>query len=192
MLHKVSTAVGHRLISIGLLFSLTTCGTMGLIGQKAEDGQETSAVPSAIFTNSTAITVTGGPANNAVPYPSGIVVSGMSGTIPTTPGSVKVTLNNYSHTFSDDLGIVLVGPTGAALLLQDGAGDDPDMVGVTYTISDSGATQLPNLTAWTAGTYKPTAYYTGDSFPAPGYDRGWLDPRDHNRRGCSASACDRL
>ncbi len=124
--------------------------------------------PSVVFTNSTAITVTTGAANNAVPYPSGITVSGVSGTIPATPGSVKVTLNNFSHTFPDDLGLVLVGPTGAALLLQDGAGDDPDMVNVTYTFSDDGASTLPDLTAWTAGTYKPTAYFTGDSFPAPG------------------------
>jgi hypothetical protein len=27
---------------------------------------------------------------------------------------------------------------------------------------------LPNTAAWTAGTYRPTAYYSGDLFPAPG------------------------
>ncbi|HEY0544262.1 MAG TPA: VCBS repeat-containing protein, partial [Pyrinomonadaceae bacterium] len=75
---------------------------------------------------------------------------------------------SFSHTFPDDVGIVLVGPTGAALLIQDGAGDDPDMVNVTYTLSDSGATMLPGATAWTAGTYKPTSFFTGDNFPAPG------------------------
>ena len=132
--------------------------------------------PSVVFTNSTAITVTSGGANNAVPYPSGITVSGISGTIPATPGSVKVTLNNFSHTFPDDLGLVLVGPTGAALLLQDGAGDDPDMVSVTYTLSDDGATTLPATTAWTAGTYKPTAHFTGDSFPAPGPGTAYGNP----------------
>ena len=66
------------------------------------------------------------------------------------------------------MGMVLKGPTGAALLIQDGAGDDPDMVNVTYSLADAGATDLPNLTAWAAGTYQPTTYYTGDSFPAPG------------------------
>jgi len=66
------------------------------------------------------------------------------------------------------VGIVLVGPTGVALLLQNGCDDDVPMSGVTYTLSDTGATQLPDTTDWPAGTYKPAAYYTGDSFPAPG------------------------
>ena len=97
-------------------------------------------------------------------YPSAITVSGA----PATISSVSVTISGFSHTFPDDVAIALVGPGGQALLLQDGAGDDPDMVGVTYTFADAGATQLPDLTAWTVGTYKPTTYYTGDSFPAPG------------------------
>ena len=58
------------------------------------------------------------------------------------------------------MGMVLKGPTGAALLIQDGAGDDPDMVNVTYSLADAGATDLPNLDRWTAGTYQPTQYYT--------------------------------
>lgn len=141
------------------------------IGSKAQNTSNESnitASPQAVFTNSTAITVTSGAANNGVPYPSAITVSGLSGTIPTTPGSVKVTINNFSHTYPDDLGIVLVGPTGAALLLQSGCGGDPDMDGVTYSFSDAGSAQLPDLAAWITGTYKPTTYYTGDNFPAPG------------------------
>lgn len=97
-------------------------------------------------------------------YPSAIAVSGA----PATISSVSVTINGFSHTFPDDVAMALVGPGGQALLLEDGAGDDPDMVGVTYTFADSGATQLPAATAWTAGTYKPTAFFTGDNFPAPG------------------------
>ena len=118
--------------------------------------------PSAVFTNSAPITINDAP-GNASPYPSTIAVSGLSGTIT----SVKVTINGFSHTFPDDVGMVLVGPTGAALLIQDGAGDDPDMVNVTYTLVD-GSPALPSLTAWTPGNYKPTTYFTGDSFPAPG------------------------
>ena len=34
--------------------------------------------------------------------------------------------------------MVLVGPTGAAYLLQDGAAFNPDMVNITYTLSDLG------------------------------------------------------
>lgn len=155
-------------VVITAAFFSFTISNVAVEAQTKQMESDKTASPVAIFTNSTALTVTSGAANNAVPYPSAITVSGLPGTIPATPGSVKVTLNNFSHTFPDDMGIVLVGPTGAALLLQDGCGDDPDMVGVTYTFSDAGATQLPDLTAWAAGTYRPTAYFTGDSFPAPG------------------------
>jgi subtilisin-like proprotein convertase family protein len=119
-----------------------------------------------IFNNSNPITIND--LSTASPYPSTITVSGLTGTIPSTAGSVKVTLTGFTHSFPDDVGIVLVGPTGAALLLQDGAGDEPDMTNVTYSLSDAGTSPLPDLTAWPAGIYKPTTYVTGDSFPAPG------------------------
>lgn len=139
-----------------------------------------NAQPQTVFTNPAPITindaVADGVPNPATPYPSIITVSGIMGSIPVAPGSIKVTLNGFSHTFPDDVAIVLVGPTGAALLLQSGAGDNPNMVGVTYTLSDTGAAALPNLTAWTAGTYKPTAYYTGDDFPAPGPGTAYAHP----------------
>jgi subtilisin-like proprotein convertase family protein len=125
------------------------------------------------FTNAAPITIND--ADVASPYPSTIAVAGV-GTIPATIGAVQVTINGFNHTFPDDVGMVLVGPTGAALLLQDGAGDDPDMVNVTYTLSDTGATDLPSLTAWTAGTYQPTSYFTGDSFPAPGPGTTYNNP----------------
>lgn len=118
------------------------------------------------FTNSAAITINDFAVAN--PYPSNITVSGV-GLIPFTPNAIQVRLNNWHHTFADDVGIVLVGPTGAALLLQDGAGGNTTTQGtITYTISDSGAAQLPDPGIWAAGTYKPAGYYNGDSFPAPG------------------------
>lgn len=117
------------------------------------------------FTNSNSITINDAAAAN--PYPSTVTVSGMSGTIATTPGSVKVRLNNFSHTFPSDVGMVLVGPTGAAFLIQDAAGDNPDVINVTYTLSDDGTSLLPFVDAWGPGTYKPTAY-ASDNFPTPG------------------------
>jgi subtilisin-like proprotein convertase family protein len=137
----------------------------------AQDAQD---APQTVFTNATSITIND--ADVATPYPSDITVSGLGTSIPATAGSVQVTLNSFSHTFPDDVGILLVGPTGAALLIQDGAGDDPDMVNVTYTLSDTGATVLPDTTAWTAGTYKPTAYFTGDPFPSPGPGTTYSNP----------------
>lgn len=127
----------------------------------AKNVKTADAVPETTFTNASTITIP--TVGNADLYPSPIVVSGMTGTVT----SVTITFNNFSHTFPDDLGIVLVGPTGAALLVADGCGEDV-VSGVTFTLADSGSTLLPDVDPWTAGTYKPAGYFTGDSFPAPG------------------------
>ena len=120
-------------------------------------------------TNPAAITI---PAiGNASPYPSAITVSGLSGNIANTAGSVKVTLNSFSHTFPDDVGMVLVGPSGAALLLQNSVTSSSGgqaATNVTYTISDDGLSALPDGSALSAGTFRPASYREGNSFPAPG------------------------
>ena len=137
-----------------------------------------SARPEAVFTNSAPITIPS--QGNASLYPSPITVTGMSGNIAATPGSVKVTLNSFSHTFPDDVGIVLVGPTGAALMLQyavtsDSAGQPA--TNLTYTISDDGASILPNDTPLTAGTFKPANHQPGfPPFPAPGPGTAYNNP----------------
>ena len=142
--------------------------------QTSEKSSSRSLTPQTVFTNSSTISIND--LSNASPYPSSIAVSGLSGVVSSTPGSVKVTLNGFSHTFPDDVAIALVGPTGAALLLQDGAGDDPDMINVTYTLSDDGSALLPDLDAWTDGTYKPAAFYANDSFPSQGPGTSYGNP----------------
>lgn len=167
MKNKVTGYWGIKLGLLALVAFFVSSSDMTKATASSADRTKTdktkveSAAPEAIFTNSTPIVIND--ADVATPYGSDINVSGLGGTVT----GVKVTLNGFNHTFPDDVGIVVKGPTGAALLLQDGAGDDPDMVNVTYRFVD-GATVLPNLTAWTAGDWKPTTYFTGDSFPAPG------------------------
>lgn len=167
MLKRVSTTA-IVILTLAFIASLwSSFPTTTLAQEKRHDGSPAENRPDAVFTNPAPITILDQSIAN--PYPSTITVSGFTGNIPSTPGSVKVTLNGFSHNFPDDVAMVLVGPTGAALLLQDGAGDDPNMANVTYTLSDTGATRLPDTTAWAAGTYKPTSYYAaGTAFPAPG------------------------
>ena len=101
----------------------------------------------------------------ASPYPSNIVVSGV-GTVP----GLTLSLFNMNHTFPDDIDILLVGPTGATLLLMSDTGGSLDIVGVNLTFMD-GAPALPDTTQITSGTYSPTNYPgllgAGDTFPAP-------------------------
>ena len=119
-----------------------------------------SSSPLAVnFTNSTSITIP--TLGNASLYPSPIIVAGLPGTIT----SVSVTLNNYTHSFSDDVAVLLAGP-GGALLLMDGVSDGA-VSNATITLQDGGAA-MPDVNVITTGTYKPTAYFTGDSFAAPG------------------------
>lgn len=124
-------------------------------------------VANTTFTNNAAITIpagapgtTSGPAS---PYPSQINVSGLSGAI----SKVTVTLANVNHTFPDDLDILLVSPTGQAVVLMSDAGGSTDIVNATLTFDDIGV-PVPDATAITAGTYS-LADYGGvqDPFPSP-------------------------
>ncbi len=115
-----------------------------------------------------AITEPGTAPNAATPYPSTITVSGM-GII----SSARVTLYNLSHSFPDDLDILLVGPGGQKFIILSDAGGGTDAVDVTLTLDDTAAGTVPNSfapTALTSGTFDPTDYSpeTGtETFPAP-------------------------
>ena len=168
-----------RMAFFAALSLLLAAFSVGVDGQ-IRRAKKNSIQPEAVFTNSASISIPEvGP---ATPYPSTINVSGLSGTIPTTPGSIKVTIHGLSHTFVDDVGIVLVGPTGAAFLIQDGAGSQA-INNVTYTLSDDGATRLPVSGPWQPGTYKPTDHvpddFPADTFPAPGPGTNYENPGPH-------------
>src|SRR6185503_15011379 len=66
---------------------------------------------------------------SGTPYPSTITVSGITGTVT----KVTVTLSNMSHTFPDDVDVLLVGPGNKKVMLMSDAGGDPDISGVTLT-----------------------------------------------------------
>ena len=103
----------------------------------------------------------------ANPYPSTISVSGLTGYIT----DVNVTISGLSHTFPDDIDMLLVGPGGQTILLMSDAGGPHDITNITLTFDDAAALLLPNGDALTSGTFKPTNY-TGnggptDVFPGP-------------------------
>lgn len=114
------------------------------------------------FANNGGITIND--ASSATPYPSRILVTGLGGTIT----KVTVSLNNINNISPDHMDLLLVGPGGQKFLFMGDAGGTVDMVGVNLILDDAAATALPDSTAITSGTYRPTAY-TGDPdvFPAP-------------------------
>jgi subtilisin-like proprotein convertase family protein len=96
-------------------------------------------------------------------YPSKITVAGL----PSNPSKVTVTLKGISHTYPDDLDILLVGPGGQKVLLMSDAGGGSDLINTTLTFDDAAASKLADTSAIVAGTYKPTDFVTGDTFPSP-------------------------
>ncbi|MCU7245600.1 MAG: S8 family serine peptidase, partial [Microcystis aeruginosa WS75] len=117
-----------------------------------------------IFSNPNPITIPD--SGTSTPYPSTINVSGLSGNI----NSLKVTLTNLSHTYPDDIDVLLVGPTGAKALLMSDVGGFNSLNNVTLTFEPTATSLLPDSGLITSGSYKATDFVTGDFFnaPAPG------------------------
>ncbi len=128
-------------------------------------GEETGSNTS--YSNLSAITLpsgapgtTSGPAS---PYPSNINVAGAIGQI----SKVTVSLNNYNHTFPDDIDVLLVSPAGQKVILMSDAGGSTDAVGVNLTFDDAAATGIPDGGPVASGTFKPTEFSGGDIYNAP-------------------------
>jgi hypothetical protein len=100
----------------------------------------------------------------ATPYPAKVDVAGLSGPIT----DVNVTLHGVSHTFTDDVAVLLVGPGGQKVMLMSDAGGGQDLNGVDLTFDDEATRSLPDGTSQiTTGSYKPTrGANSGNKVPA--------------------------
>jgi subtilisin-like proprotein convertase family protein len=114
-----------------------------------------------VFTNPATITIPVSGAAN--PYPSTIVVSGLSGTI----GDVNVSLLGLTHTFPDDLDVLLVGPSGEQMILMSDVGGGTDVTGVNLLLDDQGASALSNSGQLTSGTFRPNNVGSSDTYASP-------------------------
>lgn len=115
------------------------------------------------FTNATSISIPDSGAST--PYPSTINVTGLSGTV----SNVTVTLRNLTQTWASDVDVLLVGPTGQAMVLMSDCGNGAAN-NVTLTLSDSAAAALP-ASGLVSGTFRPTNLTDtspgGDNYPSP-------------------------
>ena len=100
---------------------------------------------------------------SASPYPSTLNVTGLHGLI----SKATVTLVKFSHSFPDDVDILLVSPSGEACVLISDCGGNNSLTNVTFTLDDASVLKLPDTARITAGVFHPTDYETGDSFPSP-------------------------
>jgi subtilisin family serine protease len=119
------------------------------------------------FQNSTAISIPAvGPDGAATPYPSKILVSGVPGDV----SKLRVQLNQLSHDAPDDLDILLVGPTGQAVLLMSDAGGRSPVYSARLTFADAAEATLPDEGPIVSGTFRPADFEPGSDWlpwPAP-------------------------
>ena len=135
-----------------------------------------SALPLTIPSGAPA--TTSGPAG---PYPSSITISDL-------PARARVRtlfLNNLTHSYPDDLDVLLVGPTGQAAIVMSDVGGNYALQSAYIGISDDATSTMPDTGPLTSTSYQPTNIDTMDSFPSPApppeywhtlYDFTGLDP----------------
>ena len=80
---------------------------------------------------------------------------------------VNVSLFGFTHSNPDDVDILLVGPAGQKMILLSDAGGTGNISGVNLVLDDSAANSLPDSSLLTSGTFKPTNFGSGDTFPSP-------------------------
>jgi subtilisin-like proprotein convertase family protein len=137
-------------------------GLMKVSGAPAEGGG-IGIMAVTTITNPNAITINDN--TTATPYPSTINVD-ITGESPTIL-DVNVSLRGLSHTFPDDINVLLVGPHGQNAIVMSDVGGNPDVSGITLTLDDEAASSLPDGTQLVTGSFRPTNVGAGDGFPPP-------------------------
>ena len=144
-------------------------------------GVAASAASAASFSNNNGITINDSSQScdegddslepaSATPYPSEIDVTGLGSSV----SDVNVTVSGLSHTWPDDIGLLLVSPAGqSVILMRDIGGGNRDGVSFNLTFDDAASADLPDNGPLRSETYRPTrGTATGGciapaSFPAP-------------------------
>jgi hypothetical protein len=160
-------------------FTLTAAGTCGgslVATLQLQDGATDLGTASFTFTlgattpggtgafsNPAAITIPS--SGSGAPYPSSINVSGLTGSVL----KVTATLTGYSHGFSDDVDVLLVGPAGQKVILMSDAGGGGAPSNISLTFDDAAATAVPDGAPIVSGTFRPANYEgtASDVFAAP-------------------------
>jgi subtilisin-like proprotein convertase family protein len=104
----------------------------------------------------------------AAPYPFDIVISGFTGVV----ADVNVNIIGFTHTFPDDVDMLLVSPNGIAVVLMSDACGGNRVTNLNLSFNDEiGSGPSANLpdsgTTCTTGTYRPSNYSEEEVFPAP-------------------------
>lgn len=164
----ICTAAANTLPEGTLTITATYSGTATLATSNASLSQVVNSptvVTGSQFCNNGGVTIPDPGAANV--YPANIVVSGLVGTIT----KVTTQVNGFTEARPSNIDVQLVGPTNAAFQFMSDGGDAVNAVNnINLTFDDAAASALPNGTALSGGTYRPTDHNAAgetDSYPAP-------------------------
>ncbi len=142
---RVTTAVVRAAGTVALLLGLVS---------------PADAYPAPEFYSKAGITIAD--AAPASPYPSTIAVSGLVGTVTDVDVTFRLT-----HTFPDDVDVLLVAPGGRNAVVMSDAGGANGVSDVGLYLDDDSGGPLPDSAALSTTVYQPADYAPADAFPAP-------------------------
>jgi subtilisin-like proprotein convertase family protein len=174
---KAHLVVGGFLDKVPRLTSAKVVALLAaMLGAVMALGLAASAASAQTFSNNNPITINDASADfqtcfqkpspapgKADLYPSEIAVSGL-GSIVT---DVNVTISGLSHSFPDDVGLLLVSPAGQSTLLMTNSGFDNDLSGINLTFDDAASGKLPDQGQISSGTYKPSVGFPENGCSPP-------------------------
>lgn len=114
------------------------------------------------FSNTGQISIPGN--GEATPYPVLIQAGGFK------KGKIKdidVTLRDFSHSFPDQVDILLVAPGGRNTLVMSDVGGNDNADNLTLRIDDQAIAEFPLSSQLVSGSFKPTNQGNLDNLPAP-------------------------
>lgn len=112
--------------------------------------------------NDEQITINSGAGATATPYPSTEYIADS-----VTISKVVVNILDLSHTYSEDVNLVLVSPAGTMVSIMRHCGGNNAATNLDFIFDDAAGSFLPDATALSAGTFKPSTYGTNSFPPAP-------------------------
>ena len=99
----------------------------------------------------------------ASPYPSEINITNHNDPL----SRVSLTLTNFSHSSPDDVDILLVSPSGRAVVVMSDVGGSTAVNNLNLVIDDFAPSPLPDNAPLASGIFRPADAEPGESFPAP-------------------------
>lgn len=152
--------LGAMLIALGLL-------VVGMVGPSAKPADAATNIVTKAFHNTNQITIPASTQSSAsLPYPSIISPTFPKGT---KVRDVNVTLRNYTHTFPEDVDVLLV-HAGTNRTIMSDVGTSLDVSNITIKLDDEASNgPLPDEGQLTGGAFQPTNGAGSDTFdfPAP-------------------------